>query len=321
MRAPRRGRTGAVGLGLTLGLVALVYGLGGVALTVEQEALVFPAPKVDRATLHARALAAGAEEVALVAADGTHLYAWHRAAAFTPPAGPRAVLLFHGNAETVYTRQPVQDALVAAGWEVFVVAYRGYPGSEGESGEAGIRLDGLAAWDWLSARVPRDRIAIHGKSLGGGVAALIAEEVQPRALVLESTFQSVPAAGRDYAPIYPTDLMMRVRFDTRERAPRITCPVLVVHGTKDHTIRVRHGRALPRFFPHATYVEVEGGDHNTNFTLSDPVAAAAWWALLEEAAPAGEPSAPVGQTPAVEPSAPVGQTPAVEPSPPAVEPG
>lgn len=280
-------RVGAVSAGVVALVAVLVYGTGGLALTAAQERLVFPAPHVEADALAARAAAAGAHEVHLVAEDGTRIYAWHRPAAFTPPAGPRGVILFHGNAETVYSRQAVQDALVAAGWEVFVFAYRGYPGSEGKTSEAGLLLDARAAVRYFAQIVPPDRTVYHGKSLGGGVASLIAEEIQPQALILESTFMSVPAAGRDYAPIYPTELMMRIHLNTRGRAPKITCPVLVVHGTRDRTIRVRHGRGLPQHFPDARYVEVEGGDHNTNFTLSDKAAAQAWWEILEKAAPSG----------------------------------
>lgn len=266
------------------GVAAAVYALVGAGLVVLQDRLVFPAPTVERAELSRWADRLGATEVELVSADGTRLYAWHRAPD-TPVSPRRAVLLFHGNAETVASRVQQQDFLLEHGWEVFVFAYRGYPGSEGSPEEAGIVEDGLAAWAWLTERVPRERVVLHGKSLGGGVAAAVAERVHPAALVLESTFLSIPQAARDFAPVYPTGPLMRIRFDTASRAPGFTWPVLVLHGDADHTVRVRHGRGLYPLFPDARYVEIAGGDHNRNFAVDDPAAQEAYLALLRSVAP------------------------------------
>lgn len=258
---------------------------GAIAFSI-QSRIIFPAPTVEQAELDRLAQLYGAEPVHLTSADGTRLYAWHRPAE-APPSGRRGVVFFHGNAETVFSRVQTQDFLVEHGWEVFIVAYRGYPGSEGEPGEKGIRQDAMAAWEWASSEIPPERLVIHGKSLGGGVAATVAEQVNPEALVLESTFLSIPEAARDFFPIYPTQWLVWHRFETEARAASITCPVLIMHGDADTTIRVRHGRALAPLFPDATYIEIPGGDHNTNFPVSHEESRQAYLDLLETAVPAG----------------------------------
>ena len=123
----------------------------------------------------------------LHAVDGTALYAWHRVGQRAPGEPARGVVFFHGNAETVADRVPLQDFLAAHGWDVVVVAYRGYPGSEGSPSEGGLRQDAHAAWDYAvdTLAIPRDHLVIHGKSLGGGVSAMLAEDVSPAALVME----------------------------------------------------------------------------------------------------------------------------------------
>ena len=46
-------------------------------------------------------------------------------------------------------------------------------------------------------------LIIHGRSLGGGVASWAANNVECDALILESTFTSVPDMGAHYYPFLP----------------------------------------------------------------------------------------------------------------------
>lgn len=260
---------------------ATLYAAPAAALYAMQGWLVFPAPVLDAAQLDAIAARVGAAPVRLEAEDGTKLYGWHRAA-----GGDRAVVLFHGNAETVADRVPLHDVLVDLGWDVVIVAYRGYPGSEGTPSEAGLRLDARAAWAFATDRlgIPPARVVVHGKSLGGGVAALLAEEVQPAGLVLESTFTSIADVARSRFPIYPVDTLLVHRFATRERAPSIRSRVLVLHGDRDTVIPVAHGRELATLFPHAAYVESAGLGHGESLPLVDGAAREAYERLLEQIA-------------------------------------
>jgi fermentation-respiration switch protein FrsA (DUF1100 family) len=256
-----------------------VYLLPGVLLYFMQEASLFPAPRLPRAALDAVAKQVGATPLSLTAADGVQLYAWHRSAGERPPG---VVLFFHGNAEAVMDRQDLHQLVLHHGWDVVVPAYRGYPGSEGRPSEAGLRLDALAAWDWVTGTlgVPPERVVVHGKSLGGGVAAMLVEEVTPAALVLESTFTSVADVAARQFPIYPVRLLVRHPFDTRARASRIEVPVLVLHGDADDVIAVRHGRALSKLFPDVRYVEVAGVGHQETLPAVDARAREAYLALL-----------------------------------------
>jgi len=266
-------------------LVALLGGaylLPGLLLYLLQDGALFPAPKLPRAALDAVAKQVGATPLTLTASDGVHLYAWHRAAG---DARRGVVLFFPGNAEAVMDRQDLHQLVLHHGWDIVVLAYRGYPGSEGHPSERGLGLDARAAWDWVTGTlaVPPDRVVLHGKSLGGGVAALLAEAVRPRALVLESTFTSVADVAARQFPIYPVRLLVRHPFDTRARARYIGVPVLVMHGDADTVIPVRHGRALSTAFPDVRYVEVAGMGHQETLPVVDPRAREAYLALLSPA--------------------------------------
>lgn len=265
-------------LGLTAGGVGGAYALASAGLYAGQRNIVFPAPKLDRDVLDAAAERTGAEPVELMADDGTRIYGWHRHA-----DGDKAVLFFHGNAETLLDRVPLHDWCVEQGFDFLIVAYRGYPGSPGNPTEEGLILDALAAWRYLTDTIgiAADRIVVHGKSMGGGVSAALAEQVQPAALVLESTYLSLPEVGFDKAPGFPVNALLRDRFDTRERAPAITSEVLILHGDSDWTINVRHGRELHEAFEGSTYVELAGAGHGETLVLAESEARAAYRELLQ----------------------------------------
>lgn len=264
------------------GVAVLAWLAYGALLWRFQEWMIFPAPGgPDRDTLDQAARELGAEPLDLRAADGTSLYGWYKAAG-GPEGGRRAVLYFHGNAETVAGSGPLMRLANQKGWDFGVVAFRGYPGSQGAPSEAGIALDARSLWDEVTARrgIPADRVVLHGRSLGGAVAARLADEVSPGGLVLESTFRSVVELAKQEAPLYPVDLLLRHRFDTWSRAPGMDVPALVLVGTADAVVPADHGRSLADRLPQAHLVEVPGGEHHDLLVLRDPAARTAWLELL-----------------------------------------
>jgi pimeloyl-ACP methyl ester carboxylesterase len=267
------------------GLLALLllYLAPGAVLLGVQERLLFPAPVIDVAVLDGLAAESGAVPLRLHAEDGTSLYAWHR-----PAEGgvtrDRAVLLFGGNAEPVSGRVQLHDLLAGLGWDVFVVAYRGYPGSEGSPSEAGLRQDAAVMWGHVTQTlgIRPERVVVHGKSLGGGVAAMLVEQVPVGALVLESTFLSIPDVAREQYWMYPLEWLVRHPFRTVDRAPGISVPALVLHSDADELIPVAQGRALATLLPRAIYVEAEGRGHSESLILTDPACRRAYLGLLED---------------------------------------
>lgn len=230
-------------------------------LTSVERRMLFPAPVLPDGWLDAEAAAQGARVLAPVAEDGTRLYGWH-----LPAETPRgAVVWFEGNGGSVGMRADAFRRLAAAGWDVVQVNYRGYPGSEGEPSEDGLRMDARAAWSFARGRT--DNVWIYGKSLGGGVAiGLAAERVEagdpPLALVVESTFASAVQVGAEALPWVPVRWLMRNRFDSVARAPRVTVPTLVLHGEQDTLIGPWHADALERALPDARGERFPGAGHN-----------------------------------------------------------
>ncbi len=265
----------AIGLGATWLLAAFV-------LWLFQERLLFHPPGVGRDQLDAAAAEVGARPLDLVAADGTRLYAWHRSSG---QGGRRLVLHFPGNAETVADNLALQRLLVTHGWDVLVGGYRGYPGSEGAPSEEGLALDAEAAWAWAvgPGGYPPERVVVHGRSLGGGVAArLVDGPANPAGLILESTFGSIREIASRRFSLFPVGLLLRHPFDTRERAPRLGVPVLLLHAEADTLIPADlGGRALRPVIAEVDYLEVGGGlGHDHCLPVSSPEAKAAYLSFL-----------------------------------------
>jgi len=245
-------------------IAATAYaGVAAVLFVFQERFVYFPS-----AALEADPRAAGLDfdEVRLHASDGVALHGW-----FVPARERRATALFlHGNAGNVSHRLDTLLVLHRLGLDTLIVDYRGYGASAGRPTEAGTYRDAEAAWRHLTAErgIPAHQILVFGRSLGGAVAAWLASEVTPGALVVEATFTSVPALGARIYPWLPVRLLARIRYDSLARIGRVRCPVLVAHAREDEVVPFEHGRALHAGAPGAPrFLELDGG-HNDGFVVT-----------------------------------------------------
>jgi alpha-beta hydrolase superfamily lysophospholipase len=250
-----------------------------------QRHMIFPGPEgVTPALLHQTAEQVGATELQLPTSDGEMLYGWHRSAVETGPR--RVVLYFHGNASSVLAQVELQNLLVSEGWDFVGIHYRGYPGSTGVSSEEGVHEDALSAWRFVTdeLRTEPGRVAVHGRSLGGGVAVQLASKTDAGALVMESTFTSIVDVAKEQYWFRPLTRLIDHPFLTRKFATQVSCPVLVAHGTDDSLIDIRHGKELTRLFRTKDYIEVPNIDHSEVLLTGD--AARRYLQFLDGAVPA-----------------------------------
>lgn len=182
------------------------------------------------------------EEVNVRAADGVPIHGWYVPAEDLAPT----VLLCHGNAGNIWHRIDVLWMFHEMGFNVCCFDYRGYGKSGGTPTEEGTYRDAAAVWDWLVSvkGTAPERIVVHGESLGGAVAAWLAENRAPAGLVLESTFTSLPDMAAKLYPFLPVRWLCRFRYNTLERMKAIRCPVLVAHGREDEMIPFVFGQRL-----------------------------------------------------------------------------
>jgi len=183
------------------------------------------------------------EDARFRADDGTKLHGW-----YVHHDDPRVVILFcHGNAGNITHRAETLRVLHdVVGASVMIFDYRGYGRSEGSPNERGILADGRAARTWLAkrAKVDESDIVILGRSLGGAVAVDLAAELPPRALVLESTFPSVPDMAAHHYSWFPVRFLLRTKLNSMSKISKYHGPLLQSHSVLDSIVPYEMGRRL-----------------------------------------------------------------------------
>ena len=250
-------------------IVLLVY-LGVMALIYfKQSALVF-LPEMDRGYLASPAdIGLPFAALTVATSDGETLDGWHVPA--KPGSKARGlVLIFHGNAGNIGHRLDYLGMFHAMGFATLIIDYRGYGKSSGKPSEAGTYLDAGAAWRHATHALgfKPQRIVVFGESLGGAVAAQLAATHRPGALVLISTFSSVPDLGAEIYPWLPIRLLANIGYNSLERLAQIDCPLLVIHSRDDDIIPYSHGwRLFEAARPPKQFIEMTGG-HNEGFVFA-----------------------------------------------------
>ena len=205
------------------------------------------------------------EDVWLQTQDGDRIHGW-----YLPEENAEwTVLMFHGNGGNISHRLQTLDLLNKIGVNTLIIDYRGYGRSQGQPSEQATYQDALAAWEHLiQHRTDAESIILFGRSLGGAIAVWLATEVNPRGLILESTFSSVVDLAQHHYPFLPVRYMSRFKYDSLSLAPNIDMPTLMLHSREDDIVPFDLGLKLYEALPgNKSFVEMRGG-HNDGFYVS-----------------------------------------------------
>lgn len=202
----------------------------------QRRLLYFP----DRQIVAPADVGVPAQSLSRTAADGTPLTMW-----WAPPREERPVVIyFHGNGGNLADRAPVFRDLVAEGYGLLALSYRGYAGSGGAPGEAGFAEDARAAYAAAKEFAPAAGIVLFGESLGSGVAVRLAAERPTGGIILTAPFTGVEDRAAEIFWYLPVRLLLADRFRSRDLIGRVRAPLLILHGEADTVIPIAHGRAL-----------------------------------------------------------------------------
>jgi fermentation-respiration switch protein FrsA (DUF1100 family) len=210
------------------------------ACTLQRRLIYFPsrlAPDLPVSGLK------GAAPVAFTTSDGFTLNGW-----FVGARGRQdfTVIVFPGNAGNRTYRVPLANALSDRGAAVLLFDYRGFGGNPGSPTETGLRADARAAREHVISRtdVDRGRVVYFGESLGAAVAAELAVEHPPAALILRSPFTSLTDVAQHHYGWFPVRWVLRDRFATIDRISSIRAPLLVIGGDADRIVPISQTRRV-----------------------------------------------------------------------------
>lgn len=248
---------------------ALVYGALLLFLYLYQSHLLFLADIPSRGVEATPAdVGLAYEPVTLVTSDKIKLDGW-----FLPAPEARGVILFcHGNAGNISHRLDSLLIFHRLGFSTLIFDYRGYGRSQGTPTEAGTYVDVETAWQYLvlERHIDPGRIILFGRSLGAAVAAKLATVHQPGALIIESSFTSVPDMAAQLYPLLPARLLSRLNYNVLDYVEQVSCPLLVVHSPDDEIIPFSHGeRIFSAARPPKMFLKLKGG-HNEGFFVTGP---------------------------------------------------
>lgn len=228
-------------------IVAVVYLLLLGILWQHQERIVFQPPPAAPTKGARFASSEQVRQVSYRAEDGLELFGF---VVGDVTRAEQLLIAFHGNADLARFLVPwAQAATSVASVAVMLPELRGYDGLPGRPTYRNAACDARAARQFVEREltVRDDRIAYFGHSLGSAIAAELAAESTPIALLLQSPFSSARAMARRMALpglslFWP--LVSRVHYDTEHRVRSLTAPVSVAHGLRDMIVPAKMGRRV-----------------------------------------------------------------------------
>ncbi|AFL51599.1 fermentation-respiration switch protein FrsA (DUF1100 family) [Sinorhizobium fredii] len=240
---------------LMLPLIGAFAYVSLVGLTfVSQRALLYPGARTGVAPEQA----SWGENAFIETPDGETLHGLYSQG----KPGKPSVLFFLGNADQIDNYGFFAQALASRDIGLLAISYRGYPGSTGAPSEHGLLTDGIAAFDWLSARSGSE-IVVLGQSLGSGVAVHTARQRPAIAAILVSAYLSVLSLAQTHYPFFPVAILIKDPFRSDLRIAGVRQPKLFIHGRRDAIIPLSSGEALYDIAPEPKQMLIyDGSGHN-----------------------------------------------------------
>ncbi len=184
-----------------------------------------------------------------------------------PAAGGRAprawVLLFHGNRDGARERFDFAQYLSAWGYASILAEYPGYAGDPVRGSQRALLRNALSMADEARRLASTAPLFIFGESLGTAVATYAVLRRGAQGLFLSTPFTSLAAVAQARYPVIPVLRLIRHPMPSRDWAPHVHCPVLIIHGRQDKTVPYAEGLAQAERFPQAPeFVSIDGPGHS-----------------------------------------------------------
>ena len=146
------------------------------------------------------------------------------------------VFYLHGNGGALNTWGDIAPLYTAAGYDLFILDYRGYGKSEGKiTGEQQLFNDVQTAYTDIAALYPENKIVIQGYSIGTCPAAMLAAHNHPQMLILQAPYYSMTDLMKKTYPFLPA-FLLNYPLNTDAFVKQTKAPIVIFHGDADHLI-------------------------------------------------------------------------------------
>ena len=188
--------------------------------------------------------------------DGLRLRGW-----VVNPGKQDSLIYFGGNAEAVEHNFDLFKRTLP-NVTVYLLPYRSYGGNPGEVTEANLYRDALNLYD--QTRNHHVRVSVMGRSLGTGVATQLASQRKVDKLLLVTPYDSMINIAQTQYPVFPASWILKDRYESWRRAPKIDSDVLIMIAGNDEIIPLRNTMNLVSHFKQKPRVIVfQGEGHNS----------------------------------------------------------
>ena len=92
--------------------------------------------------------------------------------------------------------------------------------------------------------VNEKNIVIYGESLGTGVATHLSQNKEFAGVILETPFTSMIDAAKKFYPYIPVGLLLKDKFENKNKIKNIKSPILIMHGEKDQIVPFEMGKKM-----------------------------------------------------------------------------
>jgi hypothetical protein len=179
---------------------------------------------------------------------------------------PKGIIFYlHGNTGNLGRWKYMAEEISRYGYNVLAIDYRGYGKSKGKRSEKIMHDDCFFCCRQIHQRFSDLPLIVYGRSLGTGFATQLAVNHGAHKLILETPFKNLLDVAASYFPFLPMKLLLKYGFRSDLFLPKITCPVLILHGTKDRIVPYRsaielYNCASPK--QNVKMITIPGGRHN-----------------------------------------------------------
>jgi uncharacterized protein len=180
---------------------------------------------------------------------------------------PKGLIFYlHGSNDALDIWGKIAPVYTGLNYDLFILDYRGYGKSESKViSESQLYIDVQAAYDKLKATYLESKIIVIGQSVGTGPAAMLTAHNNPKKLILQAPYYSLPDWIHNVVKDVDTS-NMKYQFRTYDYLQKTKASVTIFHGDSDDAIYCGSSQKLSLFFKQGDKLFILKGEGHNDFT-------------------------------------------------------